>query len=209
MYVYAKDWLSGRDMHSKSSSITDIAKEDRKMSRIQVMFNPKTIALIGATEKEGAVGRTILENLLRSKERKIFPVNPHTSKVLDVETYPTIAGVPEHVDLAVVATPARSVPVVVEECGQAGVEGVVIISAGFKEIGEEGTQLESEIDRIRKKYGMRIMGPNCLGFVRPPLDFNATFLRGKPPAGEHRLHFSERRPRQRDTRLGGQRRDRL
>ena len=153
------------------------------MSHIQVMFNPKTIALIGATEKEGAVGRTILENLLRSKERKIFPVNPHTSKVLDVESYPTIASVPEHVDLAVVATPARSVPDVVEECGQAGVEGVVIISAGFKEIGEEGTQLESEIDRIRKKYGMRIMGPNCLGFVRPVLGLNATFLRGKPPPG--------------------------
>ena len=153
------------------------------MSHIQVMFDPKTIALIGATEKEGAVGRTILENLLRSKERRIFPVNPHTSKVLDMESYPTIAGVPEHVDLAVVATPARSVPEVVEECGQAGVEGVVIISAGFKEIGEEGTQLESEIDRIRKKYGMRILGPNCLGFVRPPLDFNATFLRSKPPAG--------------------------
>ena len=179
------------------------------MSRIQVMFDPKTIALIGATEKEGAVGRTILENLLRSKERKIFPVNPHTSKVLDVESYPTIAGVPEHVDLAVVATPARSVPGVVEECGQAGVEGVVIISAGFKEIGEEGTQLESEIDRIRKKYGMRIMGPNCLGFVRPVLGLNATFLRGNPPAGKYRLHLSERRPRQRDTRLGGQRRDRL
>ena len=154
------------------------------MSRIQVMFNPKTIALIGATEKEGAVGRTILENLLRSKERKIFPVNPHMDKVLDVETYPNMAGIPEHVDLAVVATPARSVPVVVEECGMAGVEGGVIISAGFKEIGKEGTQLESEINRIRKKYGMRIMGPNCLGFVRPPLDFNATFLRGRPPAGD-------------------------
>jgi acetyltransferase len=148
------------------------------------MFNPKTIALIGATDREGAVGRTILENLLRSKERKIFPVNPHMDKVLDVDTYPSIAVVPEHVDLAVVATPARSVPVVIEECGKAGVEGVVIISAGFKEIGEEGIQLESEIERIRKKYGMRIMGPNCLGFVRPPLDFNATFLRGKPPAGD-------------------------
>ena len=153
------------------------------MSRMQVMFNPKTIALVGATDKEGAVGRTILENLLRSKERKIFPVNPHMKKVLDVDTYPSIAGVPEHMELAVVATPARSVPAVVEECGQAGVEGVVIISAGFKEIGEEGTQLEIEIERIRKKYGMRIMGPNCLGFVRPPLNFNATFLRGRPPAG--------------------------
>ena len=153
------------------------------MSHIQVMFDPKTIALIGATEKEGAVGRTILENLLRSKGRRIFPVNPHTSKVLDVESYPAIAGVPEHVDLAVVATPARSVPGVVEECGQAGVEGVVIISAGFKEIGEEGTLLESEIDGLRKKYGMRIMGPNCLGFVRPVRGLNATFLRGNPPPG--------------------------
>ena len=153
------------------------------MGHLQVMFNPKTVALIGATEKRAAVGRTILENLLRSKERRIFPVNPLREKVLDVKSYPTIAGVPEHVDLAVVATPARSVPEVVEECGQAGVEGVVIISAGFKEIGEEGTQLESEIDRIRKKYGMRIMGPNCLGFVRPVLGLNATFLRGNPPPG--------------------------
>jgi acetyltransferase len=153
------------------------------MSHIQVMFDPKTIALIGATEKEGALGRTILENLLRSKERRIFPVNPHTSKVLNVESYPNIAGVPEHVNLAVIATPARSVSVVVEECGQAGVEGVLIISAGFKEIGEEGKQLESEIDRIRKKYGMRILGPNCLGFVRPTLGLNATFLRCEPPPG--------------------------
>ncbi|MGA2518833.1 MAG: bifunctional acetate--CoA ligase family protein/GNAT family N-acetyltransferase [Thermodesulfobacteriota bacterium] len=153
------------------------------MGHLQVMFNPKTVALIGATEKRAAVGRTILENLLRSKERRIFPVNPLREKVLDVKSYPTIAGVPEHVDLAVVATPARSVPEVVEECGQAGVEGISIISAGFKEIGEEGTQLESEIDRIRRKYGMRIMGPNCLGFVRPVLGLNATFLRGNPPPG--------------------------
>jgi acetyltransferase len=160
-----------------------IRTEGIKMGRLQVMFNPGTVALIGATEKRGAVGRTILENLLRSKERRIFPVNPVREKVLDVKSYPTIAGVSEHVDLAVVATPARSVPKVVEECGQAGVEGIAIISAGFKEIGEEGTQLESEIDRIRRKYGMRIMGPNCLGFVRPVLGLNATFLRGNPPPG--------------------------
>jgi acetyltransferase len=154
------------------------------MSHIQVMFNPATIALIGATEKRGAVGRTILENLLRSKERKIFPVNPLRQMILDVKSYPSIASVPEHVNLAVVATPARSVPVVVEECGQAGVKGVLIISAGFKEIGEGGTRLESEIRRIRKKYGMRILGPNCLGFVRPTLGLNATFLQGEPPPGD-------------------------
>jgi len=154
------------------------------MGHIQVMFNPKTVALIGATEKEGAVGRTILENLLRSRERKIFPINPHTNKVLDVKSYSSIASVPEHVNLVVVATPARSVPEVVEECGQAGVEGLLIISSGFKEIGEVGKRLESEVDRIREKYGMRILGPNCFGFVRPLLDLNATFLKGQPPPGD-------------------------
>jgi acetyltransferase len=154
------------------------------MSHIKVMFDPKTIALIGATEKEGAIGRTILEHLLGSKERRIFPVNPRTSKVLDIESFPSIVDVPRHVDMAVVATPARKVPKVLEECGQAGVEGVVIISAGFKEIGEEGIQLEKEINRIRKKYRIRIMGPNCLGFVRPVLGLNATFLSGNPPPGD-------------------------
>ena len=157
--------------------------KDAKMSRMDVMFDPKTIALIGATERADTAGRTILENLLRSKERRIFPVNPHANRVLDVESYPAIADIPGHVDLAIVATPARVVPEVVEECGRAGVEGVIIISAGFKEVGEEGTRLESEIDRIRKKYGLRIMGPNCLGFVRPGLGLNATFLRGNPTPG--------------------------
>ena len=94
------------------------------MTHIQAMFDPKTIALIGATEKEGAIGRTILENLLRSKERKIFPVNPDASRVLDLKCFPGISSVPEHVMLAVVATPARSVPGVVEECAKAGVKGL-------------------------------------------------------------------------------------
>ena len=153
------------------------------MSHIQGMFDPKTIALIGATEKEGAIGRTIMENLLRSKDRSVFPVNPQTSKILDIKSYPSIKDAPEHVELAIVATPARIVPFVLEECGKAGVDGAVIISAGFKEIGEEGIQLESKIDQIRNKYGMRIMGPNCLGFVRPVLGLNASFLRGNPQPG--------------------------
>ena len=153
------------------------------MSHIQGMFDPKTIALIGATEKEGAIGRTIMENLLRSKDRSVFPVNPQTSKILDIKSYPSIKDAPEHVELAIVATPARIVPFVLEECGKAGVDGAVIISAGFKEIGEEGIQLESKIDQIRNKYGMRIMVPNCLGFVRPVLGLNASFLRGNPQPG--------------------------
>jgi acetyltransferase len=153
------------------------------MGNLGSMLNPKTVALVGATEREGVVGRIILENLLRSKLSKVFPVNPNRRKVLEVDAYPDIASVPEHSDLAVIATPARSVPHVVEQCGAAGVDGVVILSAGFKEIGEEGRRLEAEIEGARKKYGMRILGPNCLGFVRPPIGLNATFLKGDPPSG--------------------------
>ena len=153
------------------------------MAKLETMLNPKTIALIGATEKEGVVGRIILDNLLRSKPGNVFPINPNRKKVLEVDAYPDIPSVPEHVDLAVVATPARSVPQIVEQCGATGVDGVVIISAGFKEIGEEGSRLEAEIEQTRKKYGMRILGPNCLGFVRPAIGLNATFLKGDPPKG--------------------------
>ncbi len=153
------------------------------MAKLETMLNPKTIALVGATEREGVVGRIILENLLRSKLPKVFPVNPNKKKVLEVNAYPDIASVPEHVDLAVIATPARSVPQVVEQCGATGVDGVVIVSAGFKEIGEEGRRLEAEIEGTRRKYGMRVIGPNCIGFVRPPIGLNATFLKGDPPLG--------------------------
>jgi len=153
------------------------------MDNLRSMLNAKAVALIGATEKEAAVGRTIMENLLRSKKEKVYPVNPNSKKVLGVDAYPDMAGIPEHVDLAIIATPAHTVPGVVEECGKAGVDGVVIISAGFKEIGEEGKKLEGEIEDIRKKYGMRILGPNCLGFVRPGIGLNATFLTGDPPPG--------------------------
>jgi acetyltransferase len=147
------------------------------------MLNAKAVALIGATEKEGAIGRTVLENLLPSNKARVYPVNPNRKKVLGVDAYLDIAGIPEHVDLAIIATPAHTVPGVVEECGKVGVDGVVIISAGFKEIGEEGRKLEGEIEETRKKYGMRILGPNCLGFVRPGIGLNATFLTGDPPPG--------------------------
>jgi len=153
------------------------------MSRLQTMLNPKTIALIGASGKNGTVGRSILENLQCSAKRKIYPVNPASEFILGIKSYPAITSVPEHVDLAVIATPARSVPQVTEECGQAGVDGVVIVSAGFKETGEEGRRLENEIKKIGKKYRMRILGPNSVGFVRPPINLRATFLKNTPPPG--------------------------
>ena len=153
------------------------------MGNLRNMLSAKAVALIGATEKEGAIGRTILENLLPSNKAKVYPVNQNRKKVLGVDAYPDIAGIPEHVDLAIIATPARTVPGVVEECGKAGVDGVVIISAGFKEIGEEGRKLEGEVEKSRRKYGMRVLGPNCLGFVRPGIGLNATFLKGDLPPG--------------------------
>ncbi len=151
---------------------------------IKRMFNPETIALIGATEKEGSVGRNILENLYYwSKERKIFPVNPNRKTVLGLECYPSILSVPEHVDLSVIATPAPTTPEAVEECGKAGVEGVIIVSAGFKEVGEEGRTLENRIKEARGRFGMRIIGPNCLGVIRPNIGLNASLLKAVPKQG--------------------------
>ena len=150
---------------------------------IKMMFDPKTVALIGATEKEGAVGRAVLENLLNSEKRKIFPVNPKSASIRGLECFASIQKVPEHIDLAVICTPARTVPALVEECGKAEVEGIVIISAGFREIGEEGKQLEDEIAGLRKKYGMRIIGPNCIGIVRPGMRLNTSFLKASPEPG--------------------------
>lgn len=153
------------------------------MGDIGRILAPKTVALIGATEREGSIGRAIMENLLLSKDRKIFPVNPNRNEVLGVRCYPDIANIPEHVDLAIIATPAHTVPEIVEECGKAGVEGIIIISAGFREIGEEGKNLEKQIVEIRKKYGMRVIGPNCMGVIRPNISLNASFLKVSPEPG--------------------------
>ncbi len=156
----------------------------RTMADIEKMMSPKTIALIGATDKEGTVGEATLKNLLIGKGRHVvYPVNPGHESVLGLKCYPSIAAVPEHVDLAVIATPAKSVPQVVEECGKAGVDGVVIISAGFREVGKEGVELEEKIRAIRERYGFRLLGPNCVGFVRPGAHLNATFLKDNPEPG--------------------------
>ncbi|MCX8187897.1 MAG: CoA-binding protein [Nitrososphaeria archaeon] len=155
------------------------------MGSIERMFDPETVALIGATEREGSVGRDIMENLLMgADEREIFPVNPNRETILGLKCYPSIKDVPKHVDLAIIAVPAKIVPKVVEECGEAGVDGVVIISAGFREVGGEGRKLEEEIDQIRRKYNLRVLGPNCFGFIRPHIKLNATFLRRMPEPGQ-------------------------
>jgi len=140
------------------------------------IFSPKVVALIGATENPGSVGRTIFQNLGRGGfEGVVYPVNPKRNSVLAVKAYPSIAAVPEKVDLAVICTPAKTVPGIIQECIKAGVPGAVIISAGFKETGPEGVKLEQQILGDARKAGMRIVGPNCLGVMMPQKGLNATF----------------------------------
>ncbi|HXX72975.1 MAG TPA: acetate--CoA ligase family protein, partial [Candidatus Acidoferrales bacterium] len=149
------------------------------------MLNPRAVAVVGASESEGSVGQSLMRNLLIGKDaRKIFPVNPNRETVMGVKSCPSIAKLPEHVDLAVIATPAKTVPGVIEECVQAGIDGAVIVSAGFKEVGAAGAELENEINRIRSKGDIRILGPNCVGLARPQINLNATFLRDNPQPGQ-------------------------
>jgi len=143
---------------------------------LDFIFKPNHVAVIGATDRKGSVGRTLMRNLLATPfGGTVYPVNPKRSSVLGVRAYPSIAGVPDTVDLAIIVTPAPTVPSLIQECGEAGVRGVIIISAGFKEIGEEGRALEREIEEALDTYDMRVIGPNCLGIMRPGAGLNATF----------------------------------
>ncbi len=143
---------------------------------LEAIFSPKNVAVIGATENPGSVGRTILWNLISNPfGGTVFPVNPKRASVLGIKAYPNIAAVPELVDLAVVVTPAPTVPGVIKECVEAGVKGAIIISAGFKEIGEQGAELERQILENAKRGKMRIIGPNCLGVMNSLTGLNATF----------------------------------
>lgn len=148
------------------------------------LLNPKSIALIGASEKDGSPAAALLKNLLASGKRTVFAVNPNRKTILGQPCYPTIADVPGKVDLAVVATRAALVPQVAEACGRAGVGGLVIISSGFLEAAEEGRQMEERIREIRRRYDMRILGPNCLGYMRPNAGLNVTFLDSVPEKGK-------------------------
>src|SRR5271165_1433881 len=145
-------------------------------SPLDVFFQPKSVAVIGASETAGSVGRSILFNLISSPfGGTVYPVNPKRAGVLGIRAYPTIAAVPEPVELAVVITRAETVPATIRECAAAGVKGAVIISAGFREAGPHGAELEQEILRDARNAGMRLIGPNCLGVMCPTTGFNATF----------------------------------
>lgn len=143
---------------------------------LDAIFTPKTVAVIGATEKPGSVGRTIVWNLISSPfGGTVFPVNPKRASILGIKAYPDIKSVPEQVDLAVVVTPADTVPGIIQECVDAGVRGAIIISAGFKERGAHGVELERQVLETARSGNMRLIGPNCLGVMMPRTGLNATF----------------------------------
>ena len=124
-----------------------------------------------------------MQNLLRSKDRKVFAINPNRKTVMGVECFKNLSNIAEEIDLAVIATPAKMVPDALIDCAKTSLQGAIIVSAGFKEIGEEGKELENRISEIRKAHGMRIVGPNCLGIIRPTINLNASFLDVHPEAG--------------------------
>ncbi len=146
---------------------------------LDAIFSPRNVAVIGATERADSVGRTLLWNLISHPfGGTVYPVNPKRENVLGVHAYAAIGDVPNQVDLAVIVTPARTVPGIIAECVEAGVKGAIVISAGFKEIGAEGAQLEQEILQQAQQAQMRIIGPNCLGVMSPLTGINATFAKG-------------------------------
>jgi acetyltransferase len=156
----------------------------RRQHPLDAFFAPQSVAVIGATENPGSVGRTLFWNLIGNPfGGMVFPVNPKRSQVLGVKAYPKISAVPEPVDLAVIVTPARTVPTVVSECVDVGVKAAIVISAGFKELGPEGAELEQQILTQAKRGRMRIIGPNCLGVMSPITGFNATFASAMARAG--------------------------
>lgn len=143
---------------------------------LDYFFAPKSVAVIGATDREGSVGRTVLANLLHgSFPGNVYPVNPARAKIFGVPCYPSVGSVPKTVDLAVVVTPAPTVPAVIGECVDAGARSAIIISAGFKERGAEGAELERQIQQQISRGRIRVVGPNCLGMMNPRLGLNATF----------------------------------
>ncbi|MBK1989289.1 bifunctional acetate--CoA ligase family protein/GNAT family N-acetyltransferase [Sphaerospermopsis aphanizomenoides BCCUSP55] len=153
----------------------DILQTER-INPLDAIFAPKTVAVIGASEKPGSVGRTLLWNLITNPfNGTVFPINPQRHSVLGIKAYPTIFDVPEKIDLAVIATPAHTVPKIISDCVDAGIKGAIIISAGFKEAGAKGIALEQEILQIAHRGKIRIIGPNCLGVMSPLSGLNATF----------------------------------
>ncbi|RLF83152.1 CoA-binding protein [Thermococci archaeon] len=152
---------------------------------LDFLFYPQSVAVIGASNKEGKIGNAIMKNLINfGFKGKIYPVNVKEEKILGIKAYKSVLEIPENVDVAVISIPGKFVPQTLEECGQKGVKGVVVISAGFKEAGN--VELEEKLLEVARKWNIRIVGPNCLGVTNIENGFDCTF---NPPERQARPEF--------------------
>ena len=151
-----------------------------------VFLSPKSIAIIGASDKRGSVGRTITSNIMNGFKGTVYPISPSRPTVFYKKAYKSVLDVPKPIDLAVIVIKNTIVPTVLEECGKKKIKGAIVITAGFKEVDEEGKKLEQQLKDIAKKYNIKIIGPNCLGVMNldPKTMMNSTFLKITPKSGE-------------------------
>jgi acetyl coenzyme A synthetase (ADP forming)-like protein len=151
---------------------------------LEGFFKPQAVAIIGASTSPGKLGYAVLANVIESGFKgKIYPINPKASQIYNHKAYASVTDLPEVPDLAVIVIPYNYVPNALRECGEKGIKSVVIISAGFREASVEGMERELEVIEIAKKYGIRVIGPNCLGIIDTFTPINATFAAGTPPQG--------------------------
>ena len=146
---------------------------------LSTLFAPKSVAVFGASDRDDSVGKIVFQNMLESSFKGLlYPINSNHAEVQGKASYASIANVGEPVELVVIATPPQTVPDIIESCGIRGVKAAVIITAGFGEAGDEGKALEKELLETARRYGIRLIGPNCLGIMRPSIGLNATFNKG-------------------------------
>jgi len=171
-----------KPLQPERESVQGIVRD--KNRALDMFFHPAAVAVIGASETAGSVGRAVLSNLISHPfGGMVFPVNLKRRSVLGIQAYPSVLAVPEQVDLAVIATPAATVPDIIHECAEKGVKGAIILSAGFRERGEEGEALERQVLAEARRGKLRIIGPNCLGLMRPITGLQATFANTAAIAG--------------------------
>ncbi|HSG06863.1 MAG TPA: acetate--CoA ligase family protein [Longimicrobiales bacterium] len=160
--------------------------ESQSMPSLDAFFQPRSIAVVGASRRSNTIGYQIVDNLLRhGYTGVIYPVNPNAAAVHSIAAYPSVGDIPGAVDLAVIVVPKDGVLEVVEQCGAKGVKALVVISAGFKEVGGAGVAMEATLAERVRALGMRLVGPNCMGILStdPAFSMNATFAPTMPPAG--------------------------
>ncbi|HSJ80665.1 MAG TPA: CoA-binding protein, partial [Thiobacillus sp.] len=149
------------------------------------LFNARSVAVFGASEREDSVAGTLFRNLRHAGYKgEVYPVNPKHETVFGVRCYASAGELPAVPELALIATPAPTVAAIMDACGQHGIRHAIVLSAGFREVGEQGVALEDSVKAAAKKHGIRFIGPNCLGIQRPAIGLNATFSQGATLSGD-------------------------